>query len=403
VLVETGRSTSAGKNRHRLLSGLVAGQMAISTVLLVAAGLALVSFQKLTRVDPGFAMQNAVCFRVGLLPDQQTGERLLETISAVPGVQSVCGAHLELLDDVFSNPVRITIDGQPESTGASAPTVNFWLVTKDYFSAAGIPLLAGRPFNARDTTNAPAVAMINQALAKRYFPNEDPIGKFIRIPDSRKGLPGTARQIVGLVGSVRQRGLREAAVPILYVHYTDFGTGSVALTVRTMGNPTALLPAIRAAVQQVNPELLMTRVSTAEQIVAHSFAGQRFATLLMFVFAALGTALAAVGLYGVLTYAVSQRTQEIGIRMALGAQRRNVLGMVLREGMLLVALGIVMGLMGALVFGRLMRSLLFNVSPTDPATFVTIAVLLSAVALLACWLPARRATRTNPMEALRYE
>ena len=160
--------------------------------------------------------------------------------------------------------------------------------------------------------------------------------------------------------------------------------------------------AIRAAVQQVSPELLMTRVSTAEQIVARSFAGQGFATLLMFVFAALGTVLAAVGLHGVLTYVVSERTREIGIRTALGAQRRDVLGMVLRQGMLLVALGIVAGLTGALAFGRVMRSLLFNVSPTDPATFVTIAALLSGVALLACWLPARRATKVDPMEALRY-
>jgi putative ABC transport system permease protein len=401
VLGETGRSTSPGKTRHRMLNGLVTGQIAISTVLLVAAGLAVVSFQKLMRVNPGFATHNAVCFRVGHLPDRETGERLLETLSALPGVKYVGGSHIELLNDVFSNPIRITIDGNPELSGASAPTVNFWRVTKDYFSATGIPLLAGRPFDARDDTNAPAVAIINEALAKRYFPNEDPIGKIIRIPNSKK--PGFARQVVGVVGSVLQHGLREAVVPILYVHDTDFATGSVALTVRTEENPAAVLPAIRTAIQNVNPELVMTRMSTAEQIVAHSLAGQRFATLLMFVFAALGTLLAAVGLYGVLTYSVSQRVQEIGIRMALGAQRGNVLGMVLRQGMVLVAVGMVTGLMGALAVGRLMRSLLFNVSPTDPASFVTIAMLLCAIALLACWLPARRATRTNPMEALRYE
>jgi ABC-type antimicrobial peptide transport system permease subunit len=212
-----------------------------------------------------------------------------------------------------------------------------------------------------------------------------------------------ARQIVGIVGSVRQHGLREPAVPVLYTHYTDFATGSIALTARTKENPIGILPALRAAIQNVNPELLMTRVSTPEQIVARSFAGERFGTLLMFVFAAVGTLLAAVGLYGVLTYAVSQRTQEIGIRMALGAQRGDVLGMILRQGMLLVALGIAVGLAGAVAFGRLMRSLLFNVSPNDPLTFATITLLLSAVALLACWLPARRATKVNPMEALRYE
>ena len=402
VLVESGRSASPGRNRHRLLRGLVAGQIAISTVLLVAAGLAVVSFQNLMRVDPGFAKQNSVCFRVGHLADQQTGERILEALAAVPGVQAVGAAHIELLNDVFSNPVRITIDGKAELSDASAPTVNFWLITRDYFSATGIPLLAGRTFTERDDTNAPAVAIINEALAKRYFANEDPIGNIIRIPDTKKGRPGMARRIVGVVGSIRQHGLREPAVPVLYTHYTDFATGSIALTARTKENPVAMLPALRAAIQNVNPELLMTRVSTTEQIVARSFASERFATLLMFVFAALGTLLAAVGLYGVLTYAVSQRTQEVGIRMALGAQRGDVLGMVLRQGMRLVALGIVAGLAVALVFGRVMRSLLFNVSPNDPLTFATITLLLSAVALLACWLPARRATKIDPIEALRY-
>jgi putative ABC transport system permease protein len=183
----------------------------------------------------------------------------------------------------------------------------------------------------------------------------------------------------------------------------EFDVGSFALMVRTKENPIAIMAAIRAAIKEANPELVMTRVATGEQIVDRSLAGQRFATLLMFVFAALGTLLAAVGLYGVLTYAVSQRSQEIGIRMALGAQHRHVLRMVLRQGMAVVAVGIAAGLVGGLALGRLMRSQLFNVSPADPATFVIIAVLLSAVGFLSCWLPARRATQVDPMEALRHE
>jgi predicted permease len=407
LLRESGRSTSPGRTRHRWLNGLVAGQIAISTVLLVAAGLVVASFQKLLRVDPGFVKQNTLSFRVGMLYDQETFRRVLETLSALPGVQSVGGSHVELLNDVFSHPIRITIDGKAELSGATAPTVNIWLVTQGFFHAAGIPLIAGRTFDARDDENAPDVVVINEALAKRFFPNEDAVGKLVRIPNSKDSKGDTPRRIIGVVGSVRQHGLREAAVPILYRHYTRYGmefdVGSFALMVRTKENPIAIMAAIRAAIKEANPELVMTRVATGEQIVDRSLAGQRFATLLMLVFAALGTLLAAVGLYGVLTYAVSQRSQEIGIRMALGAQHRHVLRMVLRQGMAVVAVGIAAGSVGGLALGRLMRSQLFNVSPADPATFVIIAVLLSAVALLACWLPARRATKVDPMEALRHE
>jgi putative ABC transport system permease protein len=385
------------------MHGLVAGQIAITTVLLGAAGLAAVSFRNLTRADPGFTKNNAISFRVGHFPDRQTGERVVDALSALPGVESVGGSHIELLNDVFSNPVRITLDGRSELSGAAAPTVNFWLVTRDFFSAAGIPLHSGRAFDARDDGDAPGVAINNEALASRWFPNEDPLGRIIRIPDTVKGKPGAPLEIIGVVGSVRQHGLRESAVPILYRHYTDFATGSVALMVRTRENPAAILPAIRAAIGNVNPELVMTRVATGEQVVARTLAGQRFATLLMFGFAALGVLLAAVGLYGVMAYAVSQRRREIGIRMALGARRGDVLGMVLRQGMALVALGMVAGLIGAQSLGRMMQSLLYNISPADPATLVAIALLLCAVALLACWLPARRATRVNPMEALRHE
>ena len=406
LLRETGRSTSPGKTRHRWLNGLVAGQIAISTVLLVAAGLVVASFQKLLRVDPGFVKQNTLSFRVGMLYDQETLRRVLERLSALPGVQSVGGSHVELLNDVFSHPIRITIDGKAELSGATAPTVNIWLVTQGFFHAAGIPLIAGRTFDARDE-NAPDVVVINEALAKRFFPNEDAVGKLVRIPNSKDSKGDTPRRIIGVVGSVRQHGLREAAVPILYRHYTRYGmefdVGSFALMVRTKENPIAIMAAIRAAIKEADPELVMTRVATGEQIVDRSLAGQRFATLLMLFFAALGTLLAAVGLYGVLTYAVSQRSQEIGIRVALGAQHRHVLRMVLRQGMTVVAVGIAAGLVGGLALGRLMRSQLFNVSPADPATFVIIAVLLSAVGFFSCWLPARRATQVDPMEALRHE
>jgi ABC-type antimicrobial peptide transport system permease subunit len=244
--------------------------------------------------------------------------------------------------------------------------------------------------------------VINEALAKQYFPNENPIGRTIHIPNA-KGEPGRAREIIGVVASVRQRGLREQAMPILYAHYTDFGTGSLAVVLRTKQPLSTAIPAIRAAIQQVDPELIITRVSTAQRTVAQLLSRERLATQLMFTFAFIGMVLATIGLYGVLTYVVSQRNKEIGLRIALGAQPARVLRMVLREGMILVAIGLAGGFAGALVLGSATRSLLYNVSANDPKTYAVIAVLLGAVALLVCWLPARRATRIDPIAALKDE
>ena len=402
ALTEASHGATASKSRHRFLSGLVAMQIAISTVLLVAAGLAVVSFKNLRQVDPGFAKNDSIFFRVGYLSDRQTGQGLLDNLSALPGVESVGGSHIELLNDIFSNPVRITIDGKTELNGSAAPMVNFWLATSDYFSAAGIPLIAGRTFSSRENTNAPVPAVINEAFAKKYFPNENPIGKTIHIPNA-KGEPGRTREIIGVVASVRQRGLREQAVPILYAHYTDFATGSLAVVLRTKQPIAVAIPAIREAIRQVNPELIMTRISTAQQTVARSLAGQRFATQLMFAFAVIGVLLAVIGLYGVLTYVVSQRNKEIGLRMALGAQPAKVLRMILRDGMIFVGIGIATGLVSALGFGRAARSLLYNVSSADPMTYASMATLLGAIALLVCWLPARRATQIDPIVALKDE
>jgi putative ABC transport system permease protein len=401
ALGETSRSASPSKGRHRLLHALVVGQIAISTVLLATTALAFVSFQKLMQVDPGFSQDNAICFRVDPYPNAALTRRVMEALSSLPGVQSVGGANHELLNDLWSNGVRITRDPQPEAPASAAPTVDYWRVSKDYFSAAGIPLIAGRTFDAHDPYDVdrerPTRVIINEALAKQLFRGENPVGQAIRILP-RKGV-GAPREIVGVVGSIKHRGLHRADVPMIYGHAQD----TPAVTVRALGNPAALLPAIRETIGKVDPELIVSRVSTTKEIVARSLADRHFVTLLMFIFSGLGTLLAALGLYGVTSYAGSQRTQEIGIRMALGAQRGDVLRLVLTDGMRLVSLGIGAGVAAALIVTRGIQGLLFNVSPTDPTTFVAISALLAAIALLACYIPARRATRIDPLDALRHD
>jgi putative ABC transport system permease protein len=403
VLSEATRGATISKSAHRILGGLVSGQIAISTLLLVGAALAIVSFQNLGRVDPGFAKNNTLFLRVGYLEGRKMGEDVLQTIAAVPGVEAVGASHIELLNDTFANPVRIAIDDKPDLTASSAPTVNFWLASKDYFTAAGIPLLAGRGFVDADEQTRPYPILINEAFAKRYFPNEDPLGKTLHIPRDKKDEPGVPRKIVGVVASVRQRGLREEPIPILYALYTEFNTGNINFVVRSRQNPAGLAGTIRAAIKKLNPELIMTRVASGEETLAHSLAGQRFATQLMFTFATIGALLAAIGLYGMLAYAVTQRTREIGLRIALGAQRDRIMNMILRHGLVLTATGLLAGLAASIILARAMRTFLYQVSPTDPATYAAIALLLPAIALLACWLPARRATRIDAITALHAE
>ena len=403
ALADTGRGASAGRTRHRLLSSLVVGQIAVSTVLLAAAGLAVVSFRKLMRVDPGFATRDTISCLIATHGNGESVPRMIDALSALPGVESVGAANIELLDDLHSLPIRITVDGSGDVPEMTA-TVDYWIVTPGYFDAAGIPLLAGKMFDPQPTDAGPAVVIINESLAERCFPGRDPIGGTIRIPDpQRRGEPGLPRQVIGVVASVKHRGLPAPGVPMLYVPHRSVATGSIALTVRTRGDPAAVLPALRPTIRSVDPALVVTRISTTRQLVAQSLAGRRFATLLMFTFAAVGTLLAGLGLYGVMSYAVGQRTKEIGIRMALGARHGTVMRWVVGQGMLLVAFGVAAGLAAALAVTRIMQSLLFNVSPTDPATFAGISVLLGAVALIACALPARRASRVDPMVALRHE
>jgi predicted permease len=399
VLGETGRAASQARDRRRLLNGLVAGQIAISTMLLAAAALTLASFQKLMRVDPGFACNHTLSFRIDPYPKPEVASRVLTALSSVPGVQSVGGANIELLHDIFSDGVRLTSDIGPDGAVAETLTADYWRVTTDYFSTVGIPLVAGRWFDDHDLTDVSGghLVIINEALARRLFPGRNAVGQSIRLlPREGRSLP---REIIGVVGSIKHHGLSEDDLPIFYVHAQD----TPVLAVRTAGDPLSFLPAIRAAVQGAAPELIMSRVATTQQIVQRSLRGSQFATLLLSSLAALGAVLAAVGLYGVMSYAVSRRRQEIGIRMAVGAQRGDVLQLIIRQGMSLVLLGLGSGLALAVMFAWIFRGLLFQVSPADPLPLVAISALLGCVALLACWLPAHRATRIDPIEALRHE
>lgn len=398
TLALAGRSASAGRGRHRMLNVLVTGQLAVSTALLLAACLASVSFQKLMRVDPGFASHNVICFRVGAFSKESSGQRVLDSLSALPGVEAVGAANIELLDDVFSNGIRITSEDAARPGGWNTGTVDAWHATSDYFSAAGIPLRAGRTFNAKDGYD---VVIVNEALARRFFPNQDPVGRSLHVPWTN--FPGSPKRIIGLVGSVRQRGPRQAEIPIYYMHLHMQDMTHLAVAVRTGENPRAIIPLLEDTIRKVDAQLVMTHVSTTAGIVTRSLSGQHFAALLMAGFAGLGLVLAAVGLYGVIAYTVAQRTREIGVRMALGAQRREVLRLVLRRGLRLIISGAALGLIAGMVVMRSAHSVRFRVSAADPTIAAAVGLFMCAVALLACWLPAQRAARVDPMKALREE
>jgi putative ABC transport system permease protein len=296
------------------------------------------------------------------------------------------------------------IEGRQIPPGESSPHGDRWLVSDDYFQTMGIPLVKGRYFEARDTAEAPGVAIVSEALARKYWPGEDPVGKRITFERGADGQTPRWREVVGLVGHVRNESLEGESRGQYYVPYVQRPTSpELFLVVRTDGDPASLAPSVRGAVANVDRDLPVFRMTTMEKMVAESLAQRRFSMFLFGVFAALALVLAVVGLYGVMSYAVAQRTHEIGLRMALGAQGRDVLRMVVGQGMWLVAVGLALGLAGAFGLTRLMSSLLYEVSAADPVTYAGIAVLLGAVALLASYLPARRATKVDPMEALRYE
>ena len=406
VLKEGGRSGSARRSVRGLF---VVAEVALALVLLVGAGLLLKSFQKLQEVNPGFKAEDLLTMQVSppatkyREPQQIDAffQQALDKIKALPGVRSA-GISTSVPMSGFNSAGSFAIEGRTTAPGEMAPWGNRWFAGASYFQTLEVPLIKGRYFDDRDRSDAPQVAIIDETMERKFWPDENPIGRRISFQGDPQGNP-IWREVVGVVGHVKHKGLEGESPVQYYVPFRQMPVNSVFLVVRTAMEPTSLAGAVRGAVQQVDPELPVFRVTTMERMVADSMTQRRFAMTLLGVFAFVALVLASVGLYGVMSYSVTHRTNEIGIRMALGAKVTDVLAMVVRQGMTLSLAGVGVGLAGAFALTRVMQTLLFGVSATDPLTYAAVALVLAGVSLLACYIPARRATKVDPMEALRYE
>ncbi len=407
TLKEGGRSGAADA-RRRVRGVLVVAEMALALVLLIGAGLMIKSFMRLQQVDPGFRPQHLLSMQVTLPgykyqePAQLAAfdQQALEQIKALPGVQSV-GATSILPMSGNNSSGSFRIEGRDVPQGEQPPHGDRWSASAGYFQTMTIPLVKGRYFGERDTADAPGVAIIDETMARKYWPNEDPLGKRITFEGGREN--PRYREIIGIVGHVKHNGLEGESRVQYYIPLAQRPTNNVYLVIRTANDPASLAGAVRGILRTLDKDLPVYKVTTMERLVADSMARQRFSMFLLGSFAVVALVLAAIGLYGVMAYMVTQRTHEIGVRMALGAQRRDVLKMVIGQGMLLSIIGVALGLVAAFALTRLMSSLLFGVSATDPLIFAAISLTLTSVALLACYIPARRATKVDPMIALRYE
>jgi predicted permease len=408
-----GRSGTLGTRRRRTLAAFVVAETALSLLLLTGAGLLLRSFMLLQEVPTGLTapFERLLTMRVSI-SGKQYGDaaqqdaffrRVADRARQMPGVENVSLSD-SLPPDRSTNDDTFTIEGQLLGPGQSNPSIQNTRATGDYFRALGVPLRRGRWFTDADVFGAPYVAVISESMAKRFFPGEDPIGK--RIKESGPDLTNLPfREIVGIVGDVKYFGLdRDTSAAYYLAFWQDQGVGTVNfLTVKTNGPAAGVTESISREIRRLEPNIVVSQVSTMEDAVSDSVAQPRFRTTLIGGFALLALLLAAVGIYGVIAYSVSQRTQEIGVRMALGARHGDVLGMILGEGAILAAVGIAIGLGGALALTRLLAGLLFAVKPNDPATFAAVSLVLALVSVCAGLLPAWRATRIDPLTALRWE
>jgi putative ABC transport system permease protein len=405
ALRDGGRGNAIGFRRNRLRSALVVGEVALALVLLSGAGLLMRSFYHLQSMDPGFDPHGVLTFETSLPQAKYPGkearamfyQRALERIRTLPGVAAAGAAQIFPLagDDYILSFVQV---GKPPLPPGVHQSAMYYAATPGYLRTLRIPIKRGRDFTERDNAAAPAVAIISESMARQFYAKENPLGQRIQMGNRSK-----AAEIVGIAGDVRDEELESKGRPAVYVPAAQVPFDDMYFGIRTAGDPAALIAGVRSVMRELDAELPLDGVGTVDALVATSLSQRRFAMLLMAIFAGLALVLAMVGIYGVIAYSVTQATQEIGIRMALGARRGDVLGMLFSYAGVLIAAGLTIGVAAALGTGRYLASQLFEVKPTDPATYAAVTGVLLATAVLACAIPALRAMRVDPLVALRNE
>jgi putative ABC transport system permease protein len=406
-LKESGRGTTGGLRQNRLRAFLIVSEVSLAVVLMIGATLLTKSFVRLLQVNPGFDPTHTLTMEVALptLPPSRYAsdeaqaayfKDVLAGLGRLPGV-TAAGAVLSLPLTGAEESTDLFIEGRPR-TSEQRPNADYTIVSPQYFQALQIPLLKGRQFSDRDDKDAPAAIIINEALARRYWPDQEPVGQRLTV-----GFEKAPRQIIGVVGNVKQTTLNADPRPTMYMPHLQRPTGGMTIVLRTNGDPASLSQVARTEIHSVDPSIPVTNIRTMNEVFASSIAQQRFAMLLVGLFGVLALVLATIGIYGVMSYSVTQRTHEIGLRMALGAQRTDVLRLILQHGILVSLLGVVVGVAASFGLTRVMASLLFEVTPTDTMIFAAVAFGILAIGAMATYLPAWRATRVDPLLALRYE
>ncbi|HKY27252.1 MAG TPA: ABC transporter permease [Pyrinomonadaceae bacterium] len=409
AMKESGRASSGGVHRSRFRQALIVAEVSLSVVLLVGAGLLFRSFLQLRAVNPGFTSHQVLTARLSPSGNNFRSnadyanyhERVMQRIAAIPGV--IDAGAINTLPLGKGPSFRFRVEGRPPTTPDKWPPANLRVASPNYFRTMKVPVLQGRSFTERDNEQAPRAIIVNQALAQQNFASESPIGKRLNFGNTDENKQPIWSEIVGVVANVRSLELKEEPKPEIYLSSLQDPSWGMSLVIRTTTEPEALAPTVRQAVTEVDKSVPISEVKAMDHVVAESVMQPRFNMVLLTLFSSIALLLSAAGIYGVTAYSVTQRTHELGIRLALGAQLRDVLALIMRQGMIVILIGLVIGLAASFAFMRLLRSLLFGVTLTDPVTFAAISLLLTVVALLACYIPARRATKVDPVIALRYE